>query len=263
MSANNSNRAVNSRRRQRPARHTAKSVADANKVVLSSVPNINSFSADRTFRFRRNLADCMVSLPSGILPTAQFMPGFSGTSWVALGAPISDLSPNPATGYLAQPFCLFFSLDSLVATSDIVSMFAEYRVVAVKFTIKTLNGAAGLQNLGGVVPEVWLSAWPDDNTPPSSIVVQEQRVNVKKCLTGNSTLTMTIAPRPAIQFYQSATSTGYGYSSDQILWGSTANGLSMPWYAASGMIRNFPSVASSGFNVRFEAEAFIELRRLR
>lgn len=233
-----------------------------NSIIVPS-PRASLYSPDNVFRLRRNLTDCLVSIPSGSTPTNQYVPGFSGTGWVILGSTLTDVSPDGSVGYYAQPFSLQFTLDALIAYADIQSMFSEFRVAAVKYTMKTLNGSAGLQNVGGIVPEIWASAWPDDAQPPSSIAVQQQRVNTKKCLTGNNALVMTVAPRPAVQLYQSAVASGYAYMSNTDTWVSTGNAASTPHYAISGLIRNFVSIAASGFNVRFEAEAFLEFRRPR
>jgi len=256
--------------RKKPARRGRSSASGAaqsaatsqlNRVIAPRI-NLRAFSPDNVFRLRRNLADALVALPSGLAPTVQFMPGFVGTPWLLLGAPLTELSPN-ASVYLAQPFACSFTLDSFPAYADVLQMFSEFRVMGVKFTIKTLNGASGLVNIGGVTPEVWMSAWPEDQTPPSTIAIQEQRVNVKRCLTGNTSLSMTVAPRPAIQMFQSPLSSAFGFMPNVDFWASTQDANKMPWYATTGVIRNFFASAASGFNVRFEAEAFIELRRPR
>jgi hypothetical protein len=267
MSANASNRAVNKRRSQYLKRGKANASLQspqglANQVLIQP-PSSRLYSPDAVYRLRRNLADCLVSTPSGLVPTAQFMPGFSGTPWVILGSPVTELSPQAGTTYIAQPFALQFSLDALTQYLDIQGFFTEFRVVAVTFHTKTLVGTAGLINVGGAAPEVWQSVWPDDATPPSTIQIQEQRVNRKKLLLGNQELCMTVSPRPAVQMYNSATSSSYVYMSNVDTWASTINGATMPWYSITGVIRNFFAQAGSGLNVRFEAEAFIEFRRPR
>lgn len=246
-----------------PASGAAQSAATSqlNRVIAPRI-NIKSFSPDNVYRLRRNLADALVALPSGTSPTVQFMPGFTGTPWLILGSPLTELSPNSST-YLAQPFACSFTLDAFPSYNDIFQMFSEFRVMGVKFTVKTLNGASGLMNIGGVVPEVWMSAWPEDQTPPGTVATQEQRVNIKRCLTGNASLNMTVAPRPAIQLFQSPLASAYGYMPNVDFWASTQDANKMPWYATTGVIRNFFAQAGSGFNVRFEAEAFIEVRRPR
>jgi len=191
----------------------------------------------------------------------QFMPGFSGTPWVIMGTGIADITPD-ATGRTAIPLSCQFTLDALAANTDIISMFAEYRIAAVKYTFTSQNGSAGQVNVNGLVPEIWASAWPNDAVPPSTIQVQEQRICQRKAVTALDPLVMIIAPRPAIELYQSPILTGFAYASNQDTWISTGS-PSLPCYAISAMVRNFSSIGNSGQNVRISAEAFLEFRRLR
>jgi hypothetical protein len=188
------------------------------------------------------------------------MPGFSGTPWVVLGTTIADISPNAAS-YGAIPLSCKFSLDAFPNYADIANLFAEYRVAGVVFTFSSQNGSAGLDNVGGIVPEIWASPWPESDVPPTTIIQQESRVCTRRCVSGFNTLVMPIAPRPAVQMYQSPTTTGYVFMSNQDTWASTASTVSMPWYALTAIIRQFLLTNNSGMNVRISAEAFIECRR--
>jgi hypothetical protein len=236
--------------------------AGGNAVLLYHIPSLNHFSSDSSFRVRRNLAEVLISVPTGILPTVQFMPGFSGTPWVTLGPATSDMSAAGTS--IAIPLAFQFSLDALTQyVTDLATLFMEFKVVAVRFTFKTLYGQSGLVGAYGALPEMWASAWPEDGNPPPNIAAQEARVNVRKVLGPNQVLTMDIAPRPAISLYNTPVTSAYAYMPIKDLWASTATAASMPWYAGTGYIRNMSGAAGSGMGVRVEAEAFLEFRRLR
>lgn len=233
----------------------------SNAVSLFRIPNINRYVPDQVFYLRRNLADALIAIQALAIPTVQFMPGFSGTPWVILAAPTPDISPN-GTPYVAQGLSCQFTLDALSAFADIQNMFAEFRVAGVRYTFTTQDGDAGLQNVGGVIPEIWASPWPESAVPPPNPVAQEQRQCIRRCVTGLRPLTLTVAPRPAVELYESPILSGYAYMSNQETWMS-ATSVSTPWYAISAMIRNFIATNNSGFGIRISAEAFLECRRAR
>jgi len=260
MSANASNRRAQGRGRRRAGpRNGHGSSRRGGRANLSSVSSGPStrVNPDTVMIFSRRSADLTCYYTSSF--QAVLPPGFSGSTFFAFGTPGADTLPG--TSWI--PFCLNFTIQCLGQSNDILNMFTEYQVRALRIEFQTLMGDSYNPGTASVLPEVVTAIDPTASNPPSSIAVVEAYQNTRRTtLTVERTHSVKVRPRPSVQLYASALATTYAFDDNvKDLWFLSNNVNSPPVYGVIGVLRNFQNVNAGGAAVRISLTAQLACRR--
>jgi hypothetical protein len=210
--------------------------------------------------FNRRSADLTLAINTAGLFTLFPPVGFSGLPFFILGSPFSD---NPVPGPSTQTigFALNFVIESLAQSNDILGMFAEYQVRALKITFQSLMGDS--YNSTFPLPEMVTAVDPTAASAPVSTLTVEAYGNSQRAvLTQERPHIVKLRPRIASQVFGSTLTTSYvSEAAANSLWVASNNGTSPPYYGLVGVFRNFPTPIGSGCQVRISCEAEIAVRR--
>jgi hypothetical protein len=177
MSANASNRrAQHGRGRRRNGPRNGRGSSNGGHAKLTGVSSGPStrVSPDTVMIFQRRSADLTCYYTSSF--QAVTPPGFSGSTFMAFGTPGADTLPG--TSWI--PFCLNFTIQCLGQSNDILNMFTEYQVRALRIEFQTLMGDSYNPGTSAVLPEVVTAIDPTASSPPASIAVVEAYQNTSR-----------------------------------------------------------------------------------
>jgi len=154
-------------------------------------------------------------------------------------------------------------LNSLGQFNDIAQMFTEVQIRAFQLEFQFLAGDSYNASFGSPLPEIISAVDPTASTPPTQVAVVEAYGNSKRqVLTQARPHTMLLVPRPAVQVYGSPISTVYAIENNsKALWYQLDSVLSMPFYGALGILRNFANVTGCGATVRISGTVQLAVRR--
>jgi len=140
-------------------------------------------------------------------------------------APATDRWTVTGDGATRQANLSFgFTLDDLPNVTEFSTLFDQYRILMVKFTIKMINvpeayyipNATGITS-ANIYPTIWISTDHDD-TAVATVAQLKEYARVKhKVLSPNREVSIMCRPSVLIQAYRTAVSTGYATSFKQWL----------------------------------------------
>ncbi len=196
--------------------------------------------------------------------TVSLPPGATGTQFLTFGTQNFDVAV-PTANPIYIGFFMSLSVDSLGQFNDMLTMFAEYQVRAVRVEFEALMGDSFNSSAGSPIPEVLTAVDPTVASVPAFISTVEAYSNNKRTvLTQARTHRVRLRPRPAVQLYGSALATTYAYNDNvNDLWMLSNNSVYPPYYGLVGFIRNFPGTPGSGGQIRISATVEIAVRRPR
>jgi hypothetical protein len=175
-------------------------------------------------------------------------PGFSGSSWLAVGNVAPDINVVGLNEYF--PFCINFSPLSLGNWTDVQGMFREFQVRALTLTVQTLTPDDSSIASKNQLPEIITAADPGLVTPfPTATAIQniESYAQTKRTfLTANNKHTVKFAVRPQIlaATVGAGDAPGVYNENTQALWfdtGDAAGTLNWLFSGLGGVVRSFPS----------------------
>jgi hypothetical protein len=257
------NRTRHSSRRIRRQQHGSRGQparAAPDRADGVSIPRAFLDAGDQVHYFRRNLADAVIHIPTtDRIFAVDYMPGFNvtepGTPWITVGGAATDIG-NPNALY--APFTCQFTLDSLSQYTDINSAFAEFQVVAVKYSFRTSFGQSALASTGGMLPEVWSAAFPISTIPANDLAGVEALNPKRKVLGPDNVLTHVVAPRA---LFGNGTDPSPAYATLPSAWYNTTTPSQIVFAGIQCALRNFYQTANSGVTILCRAEAFLKVRR--
>jgi hypothetical protein len=160
---------------------------------------------------------------------------------------------------------LSFSMNSLAQLADITAMFTEYQIRGLLVEVNFMGGDSYNPGIGSPLPEIQTIIDPSDaNTALNPQIIESFGNSTRNILSQERPVKTLVAPRPALQLYSSAVSSGDAYdASTRDLWFSTATAAStsIPFYGWKALIRNWCSTNGSGAVVRLNCTVQIALRR--
>jgi hypothetical protein len=216
----------------------------------------------QVYRFTRRLTDLFLCAP---LVAGGY--GFSApigniaTFSMNAGSPTADV--DLGINSVSMGFGSQYTLQNCPTSSDLITLFKEYRIVNVKLEIQTMSHLnENTPNIYSLIPQLIIAEDDTTNAPPSLLQALNFQGSKRYMLLPERALVFSGRPKPAVYVYGQSTSSDYALPNTNDLWFNCSTSADVPHYLHVGVVRNLNANASgNNLAISFGGELTLEFRR--